>query len=450
MDTRVLAIDFGASGGRGIIGEEKNGEIVLTEIHRFENVPVSVNGTLHWDILRLFHEVKQCLKKASPYGISSVGIDTWGVDFGLLRKGKLLSDPVHYRDTRTAHKSDDERLITKKELYRATGTQIMDINSIYRLLCLKEDDPELFAMADTMLMIPDLLCYMLTGDIHAECSIASTTGLFDPYRRDWAWDVIDRLGLPRRLFPPVTEPGTVCGMIRDDICKELNIEPVPVTAVCGHDTQSAMAAVPAEEEDFAFLSSGTWSLLGTQSPEPLICDGAESIITNEAAFRGKTAFLKNLTGLWLLQESRRYFAAHGREYSFAQMEEMARATPFCGVVDTEDGGLSLPGDIPGRIKGLCVQEGLAEPATDAQIIRIIYDSLAHKYKTALQELSAYTGKKYSRLYIIGGGVRDKFLSELTARVCGIEVITGSPEATALGNAKIQLESLKTNREETYA
>ncbi|MBQ4257137.1 MAG: rhamnulokinase, partial [Oscillospiraceae bacterium] len=162
MDTRVLAIDFGASGGRGIIGEEKNGEIVLTEIHRFENVPVSVNCTLHWDILRLFHEVKQCLKKASPYGISSVGIDTWGVDFGLLRKGKLLSSPVHYRDTRTAHKSDDESLITKKELYRATGTQIMDINSIYRLLCLKEDDPELFAMADTMLMIPDLLCYMLT------------------------------------------------------------------------------------------------------------------------------------------------------------------------------------------------------------------------------------------------------------------------------------------------
>ena len=439
----VLAIDFGASSGRAVIGSFDGERIKLTEIHRFSNDPVTLGGTMYWDFLRLFHEIKQALVKAKEYGeIDSIAVDTWGVDFGLIDKeGRLLENPVHYRDGRTAGMVDySGEYISKDSLYDMTGIQIMEINTAFQLLSILKNRPELLVRADKLLLMPDLFAYYLGAKPVAEMSIASTTQLFDARKKCWSEECCEKLGIKRSLLPDIVKSGTVVGTLSEKICDELDIKPCKIIAVCGHDTQSAMAAVPAKEKDFAFLSCGTWSLLGTELDSPVIDEGSAALnVSNETGFDAKTSFLKNIIGLWLIQESRRQWEREGKHYSFAELETMARsAEPFRCFIDVDAPEFTPAGNIPERIKRYCKKTGQYVPADDAEIMRCIYESLAMKYRTAVCELEKCTGKKFSKLYMVGGGTKDRFLSELTASALGIEVSSGPVEATSLGNIAVQL------------
>lgn len=446
LTKNVLAIDLGASSGRAVVGSFDEGKIRLTEIHRFSNDPVTVGGTMYrtmyWDVLRLLYEIKQSLVKAKPYNVTSVAVDTWGVDFGLLDKdGRLLENPVHYRDSRTVGMLDSAfELVGKDELYQATGNQFMEINTAFQLLSIAKQRPDLLERADKLLLMPDLFAYFLCGAKNAELSAASTTQLFDPVKKVWADGVLEKLGIKRSLMPDIIPSGSVVGKISEDICEELDIEPIDVIAVCGHDTQCALAAAPAKERDFLFLSSGTWSLLGTELDKPLINQSAFALnVTNELGCADRTSFLKNMIGLWLIQESRRRMAREGREYSFAQLEEMARAAqPFKCFIDPDAPEFTPAGNIPRRIKEYCQRTGQSVPLTDGEVMRCIYESLALKYRMAKQQLEECTGKRFPAIYVVGGGTKDKFLSQLTACACGCEVSSGPVEATALGNVAIQL------------
>lgn len=443
MNKKVLAIDFGASSGRAIIGEFDGEHITLTEIHRFSNDPVILGGTMYWDVLRLFHEIKQSLIKAKEYGeIDSLAIDTWGVDFGLIdADGRLIDNPVHYRDSRTAGMLDEAfKMIPRDELYKATGNQFMEINTAFQLLSLVKNRPELLKRADKMLLMPDLFSYFLSGQIVAERSIASTTQLFDQISKDWSTDAVKAFGIDTKLFPQIVESGTVIGTLSTEICKELDIKPIKVISVCGHDTQSALVATPAKEKDFAFLSSGTWSLLGTELDEPIVDENSLRLnVTNEQGYAGKTSFLKNIIGLWLIQESRRQWIREGREFSFMELESLAKeAEPFKCFIDPDAPEFTPAGNIPERIKKYCEKTGQYIPQTVGEIMRCIYESLALKYRAAISELETCTGKRFKTLYMIGGGTKDRFLSSLTACSCGITVSSGPVEATAFGNIAIQL------------
>ena len=442
MTKRVLAIDFGASSGRAIVGAFDGERVTLEEIHRFSNDPVILSGTMYWDVLRLFHEIKQSLIKAKPYDVESVAIDTWGVDFGLLDKdGRLIDNPVHYRDARTNGMLDEAfKLISKDEFYKATGNQFMEINTAFQLLSLVRNRPDLLERADKMLLMPDLFSYFLTGEKKAERSIASTTQLFDQNTKDWSMETVKALGINEEILPEIIESGIVIGTLSEELCEELDIKPINVIAVCGHDTQSALAAAPAKEKDFAFLSSGTWSLLGTELDEPIINEKSLALnVTNEQGYGGKTSFLKNIIGLWLIQESRRQWIREGREYSFMELETLAKeAEPFKCFIDPDAPEFTPAGNIPKRIIEYCDRTGQYIPHTVGEIMRCIYESLALKYKAAISELEECTGKKFETLYMIGGGTKDKFLSALTANSCGITVSSGPVEATAMGNVLIQL------------
>lgn len=442
MTKKVLAIDFGASSGRAIVGIFDGERVALEEIHRFSNDPVILGGTMYWDVLRLFHEIKQSLIKAKPYDVESVAIDTWGVDFGLIDKdGRLIDNPVHYRDARTNGMLDEAfKLIPKEDFYKATGNQFMEINTSFQLLSLVKNRPELLERADKMLMMPDLFSYFLTGEKKAERSIASTTQLFDQNTKDWSRETVKALGINEEILPEITESGSIIGTLSKELCEELDIKPVKVIAVCGHDTQSALVAAPANNNDFAFLSSGTWSLLGTELDEPIINEKSLALnVTNEQGYAGKTSFLKNIIGLWLIQESRRQWIREGMEYSFMELETLAKeAEPFKCFIDPDAPEFTPAGNIPKRIREYCEKSGQYVPQTVGEIMRCIYESLALKYKAAISELEECTGKKFETLYMIGGGTKDKFLSALTANSCGITVSSGPVEATAMGNVLIQL------------
>lgn len=439
---KVLAIDFGASSGRAMIGTLQEGKISVEEIHRFSNDPVILRGTMYWDVLRLFHEIKQSLIKAKQHGkIDSIAVDTWGVDFGLLDKdGVLLENPVHYRDDRTYGMLEKSfTKIDKSEFYEITGNQFMEINTAFQLLSLAENRIEVLARAKDMLLMPDLFHYFLSGIKKAEISIASTTQLFDAKKHIWSEKVIEKLGLRREMFPEIIPTGTVIGELSKELCEELSIEPVKVVAVAGHDTQDALAATPAKEQDFIFLSCGTWSLLGTELDEPIINDTSRELnITNECGYGGKTSFLKNIIGLWLIQESRRQWAREGKEYSFAQLEEMAgKAEPFRCFIDPDDPIFVPAGDVPSRIREYCKRTGQAVPCNEAEIVRCIDESLALKYRLALEEIKKCTGKEYETIYMIGGGTQSRLLCSMTASACGCTVSAGPVEATVLGNVAIQ-------------
>ncbi|MBQ8927549.1 MAG: rhamnulokinase [Oscillospiraceae bacterium] len=444
MKKRVLAFDLGASSGRAVLAEYDGRNVTLREVHRFPNEPVSCGGHLYWDVLRLFHEIRRGLAKAAAAGgFDSIGIDTWGVDYGLLdRRGDLLGNPFHYRDPRTngAAGRTAER-IAPDALYALTGNQIMDINTAFQLCVQNETAPELLENAGCFLLMPDLLGYFLTGDISAEPTIAGTTQLFDPHTGGWSSEAIGALGLPEHLFPPVCETGSVKGMLRKEIAQELGIDPVPVIAVCGHDTQSAAAAIPAVgREPFAFISCGTWALFGTELDAPLINEHSAALsVSNEVGFGGTVTFLKNITGLWLLQETRRTLQQQGQPLGFAEMEALAASCEGgMRFIDTDAPAFGTPGDMPARIRSWCQESGQPAPADLADCLRCIYDSLACRFKDALSEIEACTGIRYRRLYLLGGGVKDALLCQLTADICGIPVLTGPAEATALGNAAVQL------------
>lgn len=442
-EKKVLAIDLGASGGRAMLVTLCDDAMVLQEVHRFSNDPVTVNGTMYWDVLRLFHEIKQSLVKAKKYGcIQSIAVDTWGVDFGFIdQKGYLLENPVHYRDGRTRGMIEKvTESITRERLYSITGNQFMEFNTVFQLAAFMQQRREVVEHAKTMLLMPDLFHYFLTGVTSAEISIASTTQLFDLQKQVWSTEIISALGLPETLFPPIIQSGTKIGTVSDEICHELGIDKLDVIAVAGHDTQSALVSAPASEKDFIFLSCGTWSLLGTEIDMPIINQQSFHYdVTNEYAYKNKVSFLKNIVGLWLVQESRRQWIREGTSYEFSELVNMARSAPaFGSFIDPDDPVFMPAGNIPERIRQYCQKTGQPIPRSEAEIIRCIEESLALKYRCSIEEIMECTGKTYAKIYMIGGGIQDELLCEMTAGACMREVLAGPVEATVLGNAAIQL------------
>ena len=445
MTKRVLAFDFGASSGRAIIGCFDGDKITLEEVHRFSNDPVSVGGTVYWDVLRLFYEIKQGIIKAKiAGGFDSIGIDTWGVDFGLIdSEGKLMENPVHYRDARTVGLVDEAfKTMPKEKLYGITGIQFMELNTLFQLISLKKYRPWMLERADKMLFMPDLFGYMLTGKMCAEYSIASTSQLIDLDKKTWSKEILDAFGIKESVFAPLVQPGTVLGELSKEVCEECGVDPVPVISVCGHDTQSAITSVPCEDGDFAFLSSGTWSLFGTELDKPIVNETSMNInITNEGGFDGSTGFLKNIIGLWLIQESRRQWKREGKEYSYADLEKLALAAePFKCFIDPDAPEFVPHGNIPEHVREFCRKTGQYVPETVGEIMRCIYESLAMKYRLTFEKLRECTERDYPVIHVIGGGTKDGLLCQMTANSCDRTVKAGPIEATVMGNVAVQLMS----------
>lgn len=445
MKKQCLAFDFGASSGRAILGSFDGEKITLKEIHRFSNDPVKVGNTFYWDVLRLFHEIKQGILKAKlEGGFQSIGIDTWGVDFGLIdEKGYLLENPVHYRDERNSGMIEEaEKYMSKDEMYAHTGIQFMDFNTVFQLLSLRKNRPELLDRADKMLFMPDLLAYMLTGEKVSEYSIATTSQMVNIETKTWDKDILNALNIPEKILCNIVPAGTKTGMLRKELCEELGIQSVPVIAVCGHDTQSAITAIPGETDDFAFISSGTWSLFGTELKAPVVNEKAKQFnITNEGGYNYTTAFLKNICGLWLIQESRRQWIREGKEYSYAELEKEAlKAEPFKCFIDPDAPDFVAMGDMPSRVREFCRKTGQYVPETVGEIMRCIYESLAMKYKNVLHGIEDCTDKKFDKIHVAGGGTKDTFLCSMTASACNRTVYAGPIEATVLGNIAVQFMS----------
>lgn len=442
---RVLAFDFGASSGRAIMGTLKDGKITMEEVHRFPNDPVIVNGTMYWDTLRQFYEIKQGIIKAKQKGeFESIGIDTWGVDFGLLDEhGELLENGVHYRDARTDGMIEDcFSKISKDRLYEITGNQFMYFNTIFQLDALIEKRPWLLERADKLLFTPDLFNYFLTGNMAAEYTMATTTSMLDAEKKQWSQEVLDAVKIPAKLLPEIVKSGTIIGTLKDDICEELEISAKKVIAVASHDTQSAEVAVPTQDKDFIFISCGTWSLFGTELPAPVINDTSCALeVTNEGGYNGIT-FLKNITGLWMIQESRRQWIREGQEYSFGELEKMAlEAEPFQSFVDVDAPEFVPSGNMPRRIREYCQKTGQPVPETIGEIVCCINQSLAMNYRHALEQIQECLGKEYHTIHMIGGGIQSKLLCQMTASANNCNVIAGPVEATALGNLAVQFMSL---------
>ena len=446
MEKRVLAFDFGASSGRAMLASLQDGAITLQEIHRFSNDPVAVRGTLYWDVLRLFHEIKTGIAKAVQLGgFDSIGIDTWGVDFGLLdRAGRLLENPVHYRDLRTDGIPPLLfEQIPRREVYGISGIQFMRINTLYQLASLSRQRPELLERADQLLFLPDLFAYFLTGERRCEVTVASTSNLLDARAKTVSPRLLDAAGVPERLFAPMIQPGEQYGVLSPELCEELGCPPVPVTAVCTHDTASAVVSVPASGTDFAYISSGTWSLFGTELPVPVLTPEAEAFnFTNETGFGGTTRFLKNIMGLWVIQESRRQWLREGAQCGYDTLErEALEAEPFRCYIDIDAPEFETPGNLPRRIRAFCERTGQPVPQTRGEVMRCIYQSLAMKYRRTFHILRRLTGREFSHLHVIGGGIKDTLLCRMTAEACGVPVLAGPAEATAMGNAAVQLIAL---------
>ena len=442
---RVLAFDFGASSGRAILGIFDGEKIELQEVHRFSNDPVKINGTVYWDVQRLFFEIKQGILKAKEAGgFDSIGIDTWGVDFGLLRKdGTLVENPVHYRDARNDGMVEKAtEYMSKERMYDITGIQFMDFNTIFQLLSLKENRPYILEEADKLLFMPDLLNYMLSGVKSTEFSIATTSQMVDLKTNNWSEEILDTFGINKNLLTDIAPTGAVIGQLSDEICEELGVPKADIVSVAAHDTQSAITATPCEFDDFAFISCGTWSLFGTEVKEPIINEASKKLnVTNEGGYDYTTAFLKNICGLWLIQESRRQWIREGKEYSYAELEKLAlECEPFKCFIDPDAPEFAPMGNLPRRVKEYCEKTGQYIPQTVGEIIRCIYESLALKYRYTFDGIKECTGKDYDRIHVMGGGTKDKLLLQMTAQSCNVNVYGGPIEATALGNVAIQLMS----------
>ncbi|MDR0424580.1 MAG: rhamnulokinase [Clostridiales Family XIII bacterium] len=439
-----MAFDFGASSGRAILGAFDGRKLAMDEIHRFENNPVYLRGTYYWDFLALYRETLNGLAAGRESGFDSIGIDTWGVDFGLLdSKGDLVQNPVHYRDARTKGMVAELQEKAGLDLHLRTGTETMEINTAVQLYALAKCCPDLLERAGGALMMPDLFGYFLTGAKTAEYSIASTTQMLDPHSGQWDKGLAQAIGIKDGLFPDVAPSGGELGRLLPEIQKELNIGGARVISVAGHDTESAIVAVPAEEEDFFYISCGTWSLMGTELRAPIINEGTARMgVTNEGGYGGRIQFLKNLAGLWLLQEARRQYMREGRPYGYPELGQMALGEkPFAYLIDPDAPEFAPPGDMPRRIRGFCERTGQGSPERPGEIARCIYESTALKYRLAFDGICALTGKDYSRVHMVGGGTKAGILCQMAANALGRELAAGSPEATAIGNIAVQLISL---------
>ncbi|MEU4673545.1 rhamnulokinase family protein [Amycolatopsis sp. NPDC023774] len=441
---RLAAVDLGATSGRVMAGTVGRGRLDLEEVRRFPNGGVRVAGatgaTLHWDVLGLYRELLVGLGDAGE--VAGVGIDSWAVDYGLLdADGRLLGNPVHYRDSRTDGVAESvHRAIPPSELFAVTGLQELPFNTLYQLV----SEGARLAAAEKMLLIPDLLGYWLTGSVGAERTNASTTQLYDVRQQTWADDLAERAGIPARLLPPLREPGQRIGTLLPELAEELGKPELPVVAVGSHDTASAVVAVPAEPgTNFAYISSGTWSLVGLELDEPQL--GAAALaanFTNETGVDGKIRFLRNVMGLWVLTETLRTWSAHGAPADLATvLAEAAAAPALAAVVDLDAPEFLPPGDMPARITAACRRSGQRPPESRGELVRCIVDSLALAYRRAVRQAAAVTGRPVDVVHVVGGGARNELLCRLTADACGVPVVAGPVEAAALGNVLVQARAL---------
>jgi len=448
MPHNFFAIDLGAESGRAILATLDHEQLSLTEIHRFPNNPVRLPDGLHWDILRLWSEIKLALHIATHQHhaqLAGIGIDTWGVDYGLLdRTGALIGNPYHYRDHRTDGMLEEAfKRLPRERIFDLTGIQFMQLNTLYQLFSMVVQQSPAMQSAETFLTMPDLFNYWLSGRKVCEFTMATTTQCYDPRRCAWSQPLLEALSIPARIFPEVVQPGTVLDAVLPEIAEETDCGRVPIIAPACHDTGSAVAAVPAEHRNFAWISSGTWSIMGAEASDPIV--NAQSLkynFTNEGGVNGTWRFSKNIMGLWLVQECRRTWARAGEELSYADITQLAAAAePFRSILDVDAADFFQPGDMPARIQKYCERTQQPVPDTKGGIVRCALESLALKYRWVLERLEEMLGYRLYPIHIIGGGTQNRLLNQFTADATNRWVVAGPIEATAIGNVLMQAVAL---------
>ena len=448
----VLAFDMGASSGRALIGRLVAGEsgerkLEVAEIHRFPNHAIQIGKHLHWDTLRLLHEMKKGIRVAfqQGYAPATFGIDTWGVDFGLIdANGELLGNPYHYRDSQTEGLIEEVNgLIGQRELFEQSGLQFMPFNTLYQLYAMKKAASPKLDVAKTLLLTPDLLAYLLTGVQSCEFTMATTTQLYHPGEQRWNKELMEKLGIPSNLFLDPVHPGTILGPLTSEIQEELGVPAMKAVSVGTHDTESAIAAVPAGDEPFAFLVCGTWSLLGTEMDGPLLTpETMELEFSNEGGVGGTYQLLKNIMGLWILQECKREWEEQGNAIGFPELVKLAgQAQPFRSLIHPDDPRFFSPGGMADKVRSFCEETNQPVPRTEGEIVRCILESLALRYRQALEQAEKLTGRRYSGLHMVGGGIQNALLCQFSADAIGRPVWAGPVEASAIGNMLVQLVAL---------
>ena len=445
---KYIAVDLGAESGRVMLGSVSADKLTLEEIHRFGNGPIEEAGSLRWDFNKLFSEVKTGIGKAAKEAgtaVSGIGVDSWGVDFGLIdADGKLIENPYHYRDKQTNGMMEKAfEMMGKRKIYDCTGIQFMQLNSLYQLLAMRLANSQALSKTKKLIFIGDLFSYYLCGKVFGEYSLASTSQMMDMKTGQWSKAIFDKLSLPIEIMPDIVNTGTVIGQLTEPIADELGCNQIPVIATASHDTASAVAAVPAEENNnWAYLSSGTWSLMGVEVPEAIVNRKSfQYEFTNEGGVENTIRLLKNIMGLWLIQECKRQWQREGVELSYPEMTDMAqKAEPFARHIEPDYSGFLAPGDMPERINSYLAETGQKAIDDKGQMIRAILESLALKYRLVMQRLEDVAGKKLDCLHIVGGGIQNELLCQFTANAIGKKVIAGPIEATASGNILMQAKA----------
>ena len=437
----MIAVDLGAQSGRVVLGQFDGERLEIEDVHRFENVPVATRGTLQWDVLRLYDDVVAGLRAAGrEHEVDSVAVDSWAVDFGLLdHHGRLIQNPVHYRDARRAAAVDSVLgRIPARELYERTGIQLIPINTVFELAAMAAQHDPALEIADCLLLIPDLFHFWLAGTRSSEATNASTTQCYDPRAEGWALDLLTRLGIPTSLLPEVVSAGSSLGVLAPDVAEKTGLGGARVIAGATHDTAAAVAAIPLRSPDAAYISAGTWSLVGLELSAPVIDDRTFAAnLTNEGGVAGRTRLLRNVTGLWLLNECRRQWCV-----SFDELLAEARgAAPLRSLIDVDDPPFAVPGDMPNRVREFCASSGQEVPADRGAIARCILESLALKHRRAVDLLSQATGTAPPVVHLVGGGARNELLAQLTANALELPLVAGPVEATAIGNLVVQAMAL---------
>jgi len=446
MQENFLAIDLGASSGRAVLGAFESNKLTLEEVHRFVNKPTKILGTLYWDVLNIFDEIKSSLSSYSQkYGkaLNSVGLDTWGVDFGLIGKdGKLLSNPVHYRDSRTDGMMEEVfKRVPRREIFGRTGIQFMQLNTLYQLFSMSLNNSPILKIADRFLMMPDLFNYFLTGKKVSELTIATTSQCYDQIDGMWFKSLLEKLDIPTKMMPEIVSPGTIIGRLLPEIEEEVGLSSVSVIAPACHDTGCAVAAVPAQGGNWAYISSGTWSLIGIEVKKPIINDKTlELNFTNEGGVEDSIRFLKNVAGLWLIQECKRIWEKEGESLSYEEITKIAsEAKPFVALVEPDHNSFLNPSDMPQAILKFCEDTGQNKPETKGEMARCVLESLALKYRSVFEMIDEIHGP-VEVLHIVGGGTQNQLLCQFTANATGIPVIAGPVEATSIGNLMVQAKT----------
>lgn len=444
-----LGVDLGASSGRVLAGRFDGSTLQLEEVQRFDNGGLPLGDTLHWDVLALWHHITTGLRAAAAkFGdrIASVGVDTWGVDFALLGSDdRLLGNPVHYRDARSRGMFDVAfRQVPREEIFAETGLQFMEINTLYQLVGLQQQDSPLLDMAESFLMMPDFFHFLLTGEKANEMTNATTTQFFNPTTGDWSRKLLDRLELPTRMLRHIVAPGTKLGKLRASVQELTALGDIDVIVPGTHDTASAVMAVPAKSiagavPDWCYISSGTWSLMGVETPRPIINDTCRQLnFTNEGGVGGTTRVLKNIAGLWLVQECRRVWKEEGREFSWSELVRLAKeAPPLASLIEPDHADFTAPKDMPQAIRAYCKRTGQRVPESEGAVIRTALESLALRYRMVLGWLEQLVGRRLETIHIVGGGTQNRELCQMTADATGRAVVAGPVEATAIGNVMLQ-------------